>query len=109
MAEITQDQLKLLMDAYKDSIILNTKLLSKMDNVVEAQRESCKGINKLCDKINQQTITLTSANVQIGDKLVNMRTEDFKEHNSLRNKIYIAFSLMCTIIIALIGILIKLL
>lgn len=109
MAEITQDQLKLLMEAYKDSVTLNTKLLTKMDSVVEAQRSSCQSIEKLCDKINQQTITMTAANVQISDKLFEVRTESLKEHNSIKHKIYVALSLMGTIVVALITALVKIL
>jgi hypothetical protein len=105
---INKDQLNLLMLSYKESVELSTRLLGKLDNVVDIQRESCKGINKLCDKIDQQTSTLVTHNIKLEDKLVDMKINIVKEHGVIRNKLYVAFSLMGTIIIGLITTIYKL-
>ena len=106
---VTKDQLRLLMDSHRDVIELNTKLLGKLDLVVSAQKESCEGISKLCDKLDQQTGTLTAANLHIHDKLVELRTEAIKDHSSIRNRLYVAFGMLGTITSALLATLYKIL
>lgn len=108
MSEITKDQLDLLMGSYKDSIELNTTLLGKLDNVLTSQKESCVKVDKLCDKIDQQTTTLTDSNLQIGEKLVNIRMDSLKEHNSIKHRIYVGYSMMGTILSGLITAIVKL-
>jgi len=103
---VSQEQLKLLMDSYKDSVALTTKLLVKLDTVVESQKENCQSMKILCTKIDHQTDVLTEANLKINDKLSENRTESLKEHSSIKGKIYIAFSLMGTIIVSLISLIV---
>jgi hypothetical protein len=102
-SNVTQDQLKLLMQSHKDSIESNAKLLAKLDAVLDSQKDSCAGMNKLCDKIDQQTTTLTESNLKIHDKLTEIRIKSVEEHNSIKHRINVAFSIVGTIITGITG------
>ena len=105
---VTKDQLHILMSSYKESVELNTRLLGKLDNVIDSQKESCQGINKLCDKIDNQTSTLMTHSIKLGDELVDMKVNIVKDHHSIKNKLYFAFSMMGSIIVGLITTIYKL-
>lgn len=104
---ITQEQLVLLMSSHKESVELTTKLCAKLDSVIDSQKESNSGLVKLCDKIDHQTETLTEANLKMGEQMVKLQTQILTEHNSITNKIYVAFSMMGTIVIGLVTALVK--
>jgi len=104
---VSEDQLALLMKSYGESIELNTKLMIKIDSVVEIQKNSCLGIDRLCSKIDNQTETLVKSNVELGDKLTDLKIESLNSSASIKSKIYIAFTLMGTIVLTLATILTK--
>lgn len=103
MSEITKEQLELLMKSHKESVELNTTLIGKLDRVLESQKNSCDSMNKLCDKIDHQTDTLTTSNVQLGQTLMDMRTNMLQEHNSIFNRLYVAFGMMGSILVTLVA------
>lgn len=107
MSDITKEELSLLMDSHKESVKLNTELIGKIDNILEVQRKTCSGVDKLCDKIDHQTSTLSEFNMNLGEKVVDIKTDNVKEHSSIKNRIYLAFGLMATIIIELIVAILK--
>ena len=96
------------MNSYKESVQLNTKLFGKIDSVLDVQKESCQNINKLCDKINEQTSTLVTHNCQLSDKLASVSVHLMQEHNSIKGRLYVAFSMMGTIILGLVTTIYKL-
>ena len=107
-SNITKDQLNLLMISYKESVVLNTKLLVKIDSVLDIQRESCQNINKLCDKINDQTSTLVTHTSKLSDKLAEMNISIIREHSRIKNRLYMAFTMLSSIILGLVTTIYKL-
>jgi uncharacterized membrane protein YvbJ len=101
---VTKEELKLLLESHRDNIELNTKLIFKLDSLIEYQKSNCQNIDKLCEKLDQQTNTLIHSNTNLSKELVNMKTEDIREFSSIRNRLYVSFTMMGTIILALITI-----
>lgn len=131
---IGRDDLFLLMESYKNTVELNTTLLERKEIISRQQVALVESINKMCE--NQATILtelktfpetvrravekITQALKDINDThkkefrvLREQHAENNKtvirEHAALNNRVYVAFSGMAAIIIALIGIIIKIL
>ena len=86
MPEITQNDLTLLLNSYKDQVEMNTKLLERQNNLVNRLEHAT---TELIGAINTQTSELT----------VRMT----KDHSSIKNRIYIALVGMVSILLTLIG------
>lgn len=94
---MTDDQLKILMDVYRDRSILDTKLLERQSHFIESLDRSTK---RLIEAIDSQTesvhSTLTAGLAAMGQKIT-------EEHGSLSLRLYIAMGGMISIIATLIA------
>jgi DNA topoisomerase IB len=131
--KIDRDDLFLLMESYKNTIELNTTLLERQEIVnglqvklMESLTEVCGNQAKILDEIKAIPEALASAATALTQELKNLndlhaaelravldqinksRNAEIKEHAGFNNRIYVAMSGMIVIIIALIGLAVKL-
>lgn len=115
MAEINKDDLMLMMDIYKESIATSTAL-SRQQNVtiehqkdlITEQRSINNNISKLIDRLDDHSISLTQMQSKVIEKVGSNNELCAKEFGSVKNQMYIAYVGMGTIIIAILGLIFKL-
>jgi len=114
MSDLNKEDLTLLMDAYRKQVELNTQvltqqqnLISRMDSMLDIHRETCHNIDKVAEKIDRQEKENIENTTKILERVSFERKESLKEHESIKNRIYIALVGMGVIIINLIAIYIK--
>lgn len=94
------EQLKLLMDSYKQQVELNTKLLERQKWFIERLDESTQ---RLVEAIHAQTSglqsTVETGIAQLGQKIT-------EEHGGLNIRIYVALGGMISILATLIALLV---
>jgi hypothetical protein len=130
--KIDRDDLFLLMESYKNTIELNTTLLERQEilsqlqaKLIESITEVCGNQSRILQEIKAIPETLSSAaghlagelkrsnDAQIDqlrvlrDQLSQARNAEVKEHAGFNNRLYVALSGMVCIVLALIGLLIK--
>jgi hypothetical protein len=122
---INRDDLSLLMESYRNTIELTTTLLQRQDKLNIALEEVARQLTVLAS-------SQTDVNAGIGrlpgvfDEMINVlcvgvagrievlsktidgnRKEETAEHNAHTLRLYVAYGVLCTIILALIGLGIK--
>jgi hypothetical protein len=114
MSDLNKEDLTLLMDSYRKQVELNTQvltqqqnLISRMDSMIDIHRETCHNISKVADKIDKQEKDNLENTVKIMEKVSIERKESLKEHEAIKNRIYIALVGMVVIITNLIAIYLK--
>jgi 23S rRNA A2030 N6-methylase RlmJ len=130
--KIDRDDLFLLMESYKNTIELNTTLLERQEilsqlqaKLIESISEVCGNQSKILQEIKSIPEALSSAANHLADELKRMndahskeiqtlrdqlaqqRNAEVKEHAGFNNRLYVALSGMVGIVLALIGLLIK--
>lgn len=118
---LTRDDLILLMDSYRNHFAMNQTLLDQLGRIVDQQSsmmqkqdEMIQKQSRTCQSLHDAATALKSSN----DKIDNIKTDiiekvtdhnlsSTKEHGSLKNKIYVGWIGMLSIIAALIGLGIK--
>lgn len=88
MAEITREELFLLLESYKNTIALNTTLLERMDNsikkqdeIIEKQRGACNSITKLVERIEgcSQELNVVHGRLLEGQENLTKKIEEWIE------------------------------
>jgi hypothetical protein len=100
---VTREQLKILLDSHRDNIESNLKLILRLDSLIEYQKINCQNIDKLCEKIDKQTESIIFSNSSIIGQLNGVSNIIVQNQSSLKNNLYVAFSLMGTIILGLLS------
>jgi hypothetical protein len=128
---VNRDDLLLMMESYKNQIELNTTLLTRQEVIITKQEEI---IGKLAEILDLQSKVLADVgavpdsleklihgfceatgetckgiNTALDQSLSAARQAQIREHNGINNRIYLGWVGMGTIVIALIGVLVKLL
>jgi hypothetical protein len=127
---INRDDLLLLMEAYKNQVELNTTLITRQEVIIAKQEEIIgklveilasqgkllegvgaipgsleKVIHDLCESTSE---TCKGIGTTMDNNLSTARQAQIREHNAINNRIYLGWVGMGTIVIALIGVIIKL-
>lgn len=126
--DITKNDLKIYMDSYENMILLHktvldqqttmTELLSEVVNnqnkISEKQMKTCTTLQGITTKLDECSTKLTvggekldTTTDKLKEKLSDHDKESLKEHNKIKNRLYIAYGLSATIILGLIGLMIK--
>jgi len=126
--DITKNDLKIYMDSYENMILLHktvldqqtemTKLLTEVvanqNKISGKQMSTCTALQGITTKLDECSDKLTDSGDKLNtttdklkEKLSDHNTESIKEHNKIKNRVYIAFGLSGTIIIGLLGLLWK--
>ena len=100
---ISEDQLNVLLQSYKDTIEMNSKIMFKLDGTIELQKTSCNNVDKLCEKIDKHTDIVAKSHSDVCNRLTELKVEQIRSFESMKNRLYIAFGLMGTIIIAILS------
>lgn len=115
MAEIDKNDLMLMMDIYKESIATSTTLSRQQNTAIEHQKELIteqrninNNIGKLIDRLDDHSISLTQMQSKVIEKVGNNNELCAKEFGAVKNQMYLAYVGMATIIITIIGLIIKL-
>ena len=128
MADITQNDLNLMMQSYENMILMHKTVLDQQTTMTELLGEVVKNQSNIstkqmsvCTTLEGVVKQLDTCSVQLSKSQEKMDTTDksltkdlnthnvesVKEHGKITNKIYIAFGLSGTIILGLIGLLLK--
>lgn len=127
---VNRDDLLLMMESYKNQIELNTTLLSRQEVIITKQEEiigqlaeilALQGkvlagvgavpdamervVHELCETTGD---TCKGINAAVDKNFSSARQAQIKEHNGINNRIYVGWVGMGTIVMALVGIIIKL-
>lgn len=126
--DLTKNDLKIYMQSYENMILMHktvldqqsimTQLLSDIvknqNKISDKQMSICTAIQGITTKLDDCSSKLTNAGSKIDnatDKLKeglsNHDKESLKEHDKIKNRLYIAYGLSGTIIIGLIGLIWK--
>jgi hypothetical protein len=135
---VNRDDLLLMMESYKNQIELNTTLLTRQEVIITKQEEIIakqeEAVTKLTEILALQGKVLASVgavpdsieklvhqlceatgetckgiNTALDKSLSAARQAQIREHNGINNRIYLGWVGMGTIVIALIGLIVKLL
>lgn len=105
MADLSKDDLILLMESYKNMIQLNTTLIEQQKAILYKQETILDKQNVVCDKLDRLLSKLDNSFLCIKDRVGELDKNCIKDHASIRNRLYISVGLMTTIILGLLGIL----
>jgi len=126
--DITKNDLKIYMDSYENMVLLHKTVLDQQTTMIELLSEVVNNQNKISEKQMKTCTTLQGITTKLdecstkltlgGEKLNNTTDklkeklqdhdkESLKEHNKIKNRLYIAYGLSGTIIIGLIGLILK--
>lgn len=133
---VNRDDLLLMMESYKNQIELNTTLLTRQEVIITKQEEAIgkqqetiaklaeiatlqgetlavvgaipnvlkDSIRELCENTSD---TCKNLSINVDKALSSSRQAQINEHNGITNRIYLGWVGMGTIVIALVGIIIK--
>jgi hypothetical protein len=126
--DLTKNDLKIYMQSYENMILMHktildqqavmTGLLSDIVNnqnkISEKQMKTCSSIQGITTKFNECSEKFTTAGteiksttVKLTNDLISHDKESLKEHNKIKNRLYIAYGLSGTIIMGLVGLIWK--
>jgi len=101
-----KEDMFMLLEAYKNQVDSNRtlmeqqgRLLDQHNSILEKQALVAESVSALLDKLGV-------CNDGLKDKLVDSRTDCLKEHNGLKQRMYVAYIGMGTLILGLVGLLI---
>jgi len=118
---LTRDDLILLMDSYRNHFAMNQTLLSqltklvdqqthmikKCDIIISKQSQTCSGLEKATLELKDSNSKIDGMQNKIVERVDNHNLSSVKDHNSLKNKIYLGWIGMGTIILSLLGLIMR--
>ena len=112
--EINRDDLMLMMNVYKESISASTALSEQQEVLIEQQKELIQeqrnvntNIGKLVNRLDEHFISSTKMQARVIDKVGSNNELCTREFGLVKNQMYLAYVGMVTIVIALIGLIVK--
>ena len=126
--DITKNDLKIYMDSYENMVLLHKTVLDQQTSMTELLRDvvenqnkiskkqmtTCTTLQGITTKLDECSTKLTAGGEKLDtttdklkEKLTDHDKESLKEHNKIRNRLYIAYGLSATIILGLIGLILK--
>lgn len=100
-----KEDIFILLDAYKNQIESNRTLMEQQSKIIDQHSTILDKQKILADSLSEVIENINSSNIIVKNELIESRHTCFKDHTSIKTKIYIAYGGMLSIITSLIGLL----
>lgn len=107
MSNISHEDIAILLEVYRKQTEVNVQFQTQQQHTLEKMNGIIDLQEKTCDIVNDSSKSISNNLDKLIEMLHTDRVEEIKEHDSIKNKIYVALIGMCTIVLSLLAMMFK--